>query len=41
MDGVKIHYVCGGSGPPLVLVHGLGSSAKLRLLGAVQQMEFS
>ena len=27
MDGVNIHYVCGGSGPPLVLVHGLGSSA--------------
>src|SRR5438309_5496392 len=27
VDGVNIHYVCGGSGPPLVLVHGLGSSA--------------
>src|SRR2546423_9790397 len=27
MDGVTIHYGCGGSGPPLVLVHGLGSSA--------------
>src|SRR2546423_11933054 len=27
LDGVNIHYVCGGSGPPLVLVHGLGSSA--------------
>src|SRR5260370_39534468 len=27
IDGVNIHYVCGGSGPPLVLVHGLGSSA--------------
>src|SRR5207302_1383583 len=27
VDGVSIHYVCGGSGPPLVLVHGLGSSA--------------
>src|SRR2546425_2923414 len=26
-DGINIHYVCGGSGPPLVLVHGLGSSA--------------
>src|SRR5437879_7946041 len=27
IDGVNIHYVCGGSCPPLVLVHGLGSSA--------------
>ena len=27
IDGVKLHYFCGGSGPPLVLVHGLGSSA--------------
>jgi pimeloyl-ACP methyl ester carboxylesterase len=27
IDGVKIHYFCGGEGPPLVLVHGLGSSA--------------
>src|SRR5260370_25186259 len=27
IDGVNIHYVCGGSGAPLVLVHGLGSSA--------------
>src|SRR2546429_4296800 len=27
IDGVNIHYVYGGSGPPLVLVHGLGSSA--------------
>jgi len=27
IDGVNIHYVCGGSGSPLVLVHGLGSSA--------------
>src|SRR5205823_6422133 len=27
IDGVNLHYVCGGSGPPLVLVHGLGSSA--------------
>src|SRR6202011_6365133 len=27
VDGVNIHYVCGGSGTPLVLVHGLGSSA--------------
>src|ERR1700730_2523050 len=27
MDGVNIHYVCGGSGAPVVLVHGLGSSA--------------
>jgi pimeloyl-ACP methyl ester carboxylesterase len=26
-DGVNLHYVCGGAGPPLVLVHGLGSSA--------------
>src|SRR5919205_1121237 len=27
IDGVKVHYFCGGEGPPLVLVHGLGSSA--------------
>jgi pimeloyl-ACP methyl ester carboxylesterase len=27
LDGVKIHYLCGGTGPPLLLVHGLGSSA--------------
>jgi pimeloyl-ACP methyl ester carboxylesterase len=27
IDGVNIHYFCGGSGSPLVLVHGLGSSA--------------
>ena len=27
VEGVKLHYFCGGSGPPLVLVHGLGSSA--------------
>src|SRR5919108_2922874 len=27
VDGMNIHYVCGGSGSPLVLVHGLGSSA--------------
>lgn len=27
VDGVNIHYFCGGTGSPLVLVHGLGSSA--------------
>src|SRR3989475_10877538 len=27
IDGVNIHYVRGGSGSPLALVHGLGSSA--------------
>ncbi|HVH65423.1 MAG TPA: alpha/beta fold hydrolase [Candidatus Acidoferrum sp.] len=27
VDGVTVHYVCGGTGSPLVLVHGLGSSA--------------
>ena len=27
VDGVNLHYLCGGSGSPLVLVHGLGSSA--------------
>src|ERR1700737_106678 len=27
IDGVNIHYLCGGSGPPLVLGPGLGSPA--------------
>ncbi|HEY0493257.1 MAG TPA: alpha/beta fold hydrolase [Candidatus Dormibacteraeota bacterium] len=27
LDGVRIHYLCGGQGSPLVLIHGLGSSA--------------
>jgi pimeloyl-ACP methyl ester carboxylesterase len=27
VDGVNVHYFCGGNGSPLVLVHGLGSSA--------------
>jgi pimeloyl-ACP methyl ester carboxylesterase len=27
VDGVKLHYLSGGNGSPLVLVHGLGSSA--------------
>ena len=27
VHGVNVHYFCGGAGPPLVLVHGLGSSA--------------
>lgn len=27
VDGINIHYFCGGNGSPLVLVHGLGSSA--------------
>ncbi|HYM50809.1 MAG TPA: alpha/beta fold hydrolase [Candidatus Limnocylindrales bacterium] len=27
IDGVSVHYLCGGRGTPLVLVHGLGSSA--------------
>jgi pimeloyl-ACP methyl ester carboxylesterase len=27
IDGINLHYFCGGNGPPLVLVHGLGSSA--------------
>jgi monooxygenase len=27
VDGLNVHYICGGSGSPLVLVHGLGSSA--------------
>jgi pimeloyl-ACP methyl ester carboxylesterase len=29
IDGVNLHYLCGGTGPPLVLVHGLGSSASV------------
>jgi pimeloyl-ACP methyl ester carboxylesterase len=32
IDGVNLHYFCGGSGPPLVLVHGLGSSAAVEFL---------
>src|SRR5256886_14539217 len=31
IDGVNLHYFCGGSGPPLVLVHGLGSSAAVEV----------
>ena len=27
IDGVSVHFLCGGHGTPLVLVHGLGSSA--------------
>lgn len=27
LDGVIIHYLCGGTGSPVLLVHGLGSSA--------------
>src|ERR1700737_1639425 len=27
VDGGRLHYLCGGTGSPLVLVHGLGSSA--------------
>jgi pimeloyl-ACP methyl ester carboxylesterase len=27
LDGIGVHYLIGGSGTPLVLVHGLGSSA--------------
>lgn len=27
LDGVTIHYLRGGAGPPVILVHGLGSSA--------------
>ncbi len=27
IDGINLHYFCGGNGPALVLVHGLGSSA--------------
>jgi pimeloyl-ACP methyl ester carboxylesterase len=27
VDGLNLHYFCGGNGSPLVLVHGLGSSA--------------
>ena len=29
IDRVNLHYLCGGTGPPLVLVHGLGSSASV------------
>ena len=27
VDGTRLHYLAGGDGPPLVLVHGLGGSA--------------
>jgi pimeloyl-ACP methyl ester carboxylesterase len=27
VDGVRLHYLTGGEGPPLLLVHGLGGSA--------------
>src|SRR5438874_2142286 len=27
VDGVRLHYLVGGQGPPLVLVHGLGGAA--------------
>lgn len=29
VDGVSVHYLSGGQGSPLVLVHGLGSSAQV------------
>ena len=29
LDGVSVHYLVGGRGSPLVLVHGLGSSAQV------------
>ena len=32
VDGVNLHYLCGGSGSPLVLVHGLGSSAAVGVI---------
>lgn len=38
MDGIGVHYLEGGSGRPLLLVHGLGSSASLEFrfnLGAL------
>src|SRR2546423_15395344 len=38
IDGVNIHYVCGGSGSPLVLVHGLGSSAALEIYFNLQPL---
>src|ERR1043165_4844657 len=28
LDGLRCHYLDQGSGPPLVLLHGLGSSAR-------------
>ena len=28
IDGYRIHYFAGGSGPPIVLIHGLGSRAE-------------
>jgi pimeloyl-ACP methyl ester carboxylesterase len=28
VDGLRVHYLEGGSGPPVVLVHGLGSQAQ-------------
>src|ERR1700761_8455881 len=28
VDGDEVHYIEGGSGPPVVLIHGLGSRAQ-------------
>lgn len=30
MDGVKLHYLKGGSGPLVLLVHGFGTQRQLR-----------
>ncbi|HEX3629337.1 MAG TPA: alpha/beta fold hydrolase, partial [Candidatus Dormibacteraeota bacterium] len=38
VDGVNIHYFCGGSGSPLVLVHGLGSSAAVEFYFNLEPM---
>jgi 4,5:9,10-diseco-3-hydroxy-5,9,17-trioxoandrosta-1(10),2-diene-4-oate hydrolase len=38
IDGVNLHYLCGGDGPPLILVHGLGSSAAVEFYSNLEPL---
>jgi len=38
LDGVRIHYLCGGQGPPLLLIHGLGSSAAVEFYYNLEEL---
>jgi pimeloyl-ACP methyl ester carboxylesterase len=38
LDGVRIHYLCGGEGSPVLLVHGLGSSAAVEFYYNLEQL---